>query len=43
MKDYKFYGAKNADIKDSYGNTPKDYYDILSNLWSKETFAKRMQ
>ncbi|RIA77859.1 hypothetical protein EI71_00836 [Anaeroplasma bactoclasticum] len=43
MKDYKFYGAKNADIKDSYGNTPKDYYDILSNLWSKETCAKRMQ
>ena len=40
---YKFYGNENANIKDSYGKTPKDYYDILTNIWSKETCAPRMR
>lgn len=43
MKEYKFYGADGANITDSYGYTPKDYYDILSNLWSKESCAPRMR
>jgi hypothetical protein len=40
---YKFYGAENANIKDKNGLTPKDYYDLLSSLWSKDTCAPRMR
>ena len=43
MKEYKFYNAKNANIKDARGLTPRDYYDLLSNIWSKKTCAPRMQ
>jgi hypothetical protein len=42
-KDYKFYGWKNANIKDKNGLTPKDYYDLLLNIWSRETCAPRMR
>ena len=43
MKNYKFYGWKTADIKDSLGRTPRDYYDILSDIWCAETCAPRMR
>ncbi|MCR5113345.1 MAG: hypothetical protein K6A63_05345 [Acholeplasmatales bacterium] len=43
MKEYKFYNAKNANIIDERGLTPRDYYDLLSNIWSKKTCAPRMQ
>ena len=43
MKTYKFYGWETADIKDSLGRTPRDYYDILSDLWCAETCAPRMR
>ena len=40
---YGFYGAETADIKDSKGLTPRDYYDILSGLWSAQTCAPRLR
>ncbi len=40
---YSFYGWKTADIKDERGMTPRDYYDILSNIWCAETCAPRMR
>ena len=43
MKNYKFNGWKTADIKDSLGRTPRDYYDILSDIWCAETCAPRMR
>ena len=43
MKEYKFYNAKNANIKDARGLTPRDYYDLLSKIWSKKTCAPRLQ
>ena len=43
MKTYNFYGWEKADIKDSLGRTPRDYYDILSDIWCAETCAPRMR
>ena len=43
MKEYKFYGWDTADIKDVNGLTPRDYYDILSNIWCADTCAPRMR
>ncbi len=43
MTEYKFYGWETADIKDSRGLTPRDYYDLLSGLWRAETCAPRMR
>jgi hypothetical protein len=43
MKTYNFYGWETADVKDSLGRTPRDYYDILSTLWCAETCAPRMR
>ena len=40
---YGFYGWKTADIKDSNGLTPRDYYDLLSNIWCADTCAPRMR
>lgn len=40
---YKFYGWEIADIKDSHGRTPRDYYDLLSDIWSADTCAPRMR
>ena len=40
---YKFYGWKTADVKDSLGLTPRDYYDLLSDCWCAETCAPRMR
>ena len=43
IKNYTFHGWKAADIRDSLGRTPRDYYDILSDLWCAETCAPRMR
>ena len=43
MKEYKFYGWETADIKDTGGLTPGDYYDILSDIWCADTCAPRMR
>ena len=40
---YRFYGWKSADIKDDRGLTPRDYYDILDNIWTAETCAPRLR
>ena len=42
-KAYRFYGWENADVRDRNGLTPRDYYDILSDLWCRETCAVRMR
>ena len=42
-KKYIFYGWENANIKDERGRTIRDYYDILSYLWSIETCAPRLR
>ncbi len=43
MKQYKFYGWESADIKDKTGRTPRDYYDILTEIWCAKTCAPRMR
>ena len=43
MKTYKFYGWEKADVKDKYGLTPRDYYDLLSEIWAADTCAPRMR
>ena len=40
---YGFYGWQNATIKDEIGLTPRDYYDLLSQIWSADTCAPRMR
>ncbi len=40
---YKFYGRENADVKDKRGLTPRDYYDILSDIWQSDTCVPRMR
>ena len=42
-KEYKFYGWETANIKDERGLDIRDYYDILSDLWSIETCAPRLR
>ena len=42
-KPYSFYGWQTADIRDERGLTPRDYYDLLSGIWCKETCAERMR
>lgn len=39
----RFYGWQTADLTDPRGLTPRDYYDLLSGLWSAETCAPRMR
>lgn len=43
MKTYRFYGWEAANIRDSLGLTPCDYYDLLSGIWCAETCAPRMR
>ena len=43
MKAYQFYGWEAANIRDSLGLTPCDYYDLLSDIWCAETCAPRMR
>ena len=40
---YRFYGWQSADIADERGLTPRDYYDLLSGIWSADTCAPRMR
>ena len=40
---YGFYGWQNAAIQDELGLTPRDYYDLLSQIWSADTCAPRMR
>ena len=42
-KTYRFYGWQTADLRDSHGLTPRDYYDLLSGLWCAGTCAPRMR
>ena len=37
---YGFYGWQNAAIQDELGLTPRDYYDLLSQIWSADTCTK---
>jgi len=41
--EYRFYGWQTADITDRYGLTPRDYYDLLKNIWCADTCAPRMR
>ena len=43
MKEYRFYGWQSADIRDPHGLTPREMYDLLSEIWSAETCAPRMR
>ena len=43
MSKYKFYGCESAEIKDKHGLTPRDYYDLLSDIWCADTCAPRMR
>lgn len=40
---YRFYGWKTADVTDAQGRTPRDIYDLLSNIWCEYTCAPRMR
>ena len=40
---YGFYGWETADIRDSRGLTPCDYYDLLSRVWCAETCAPALR
>ena len=40
---YQFYGWQTADIRDARGLTPRDYYDLLSEIWCADTCAPRMR
>lgn len=40
---YRFYGWETANIVDDRGLTPRDYYDLLSELWCAETCTPRMR
>ena len=43
IKEYKFYGWEQADIRDSHSLTPRDYYDLFSDIWCEYTCAPRMR
>ena len=40
---YRFYGWQTADLTDARGLTPRDYSDLLSRVWCRETCAARMR
>ncbi len=43
MSEYKFYGWQTADITTENGMTPRDYYDLLSDIWCADTCAPRLR
>ncbi len=48
MREYKFYGAANANVapideKYSFIENPRVLYELLLNIWCKETCAPRLQ
>ncbi len=40
---YRFYGWETANVTDDRGRTPRDIYDLLSNIWCEYTCAPRMR
>ena len=40
---YRFYGWETANVTDAMGRTPRDIYDLLSNIWCEYTCAPRMR
>lgn len=40
---YHFYGWEKATVQDAGGRTPRDYYDLLSEIWCEGTCAPRMR
>ena len=38
-----FYGWETADVTDALGRTPRDLYDLLSDIWCEYTCAPRMR
>ena len=40
---YQFYGWEKAVIQDSHGLTPRNYYDLLSGIWCRDTCTPRMR
>ncbi len=43
MAEYSFYGWESSEIHDENGLTPRDYYDILSEIWCEYTCAPRLR
>lgn len=43
MSEYNFYGWQTALIRDNNLLTPRDYYDLLSDIWCAETCAPRLR
>ncbi len=43
MSQYNFYGWETADVKEKHGLTPRDLYDLLTEVWCAETCAPRMR
>lgn len=43
MRTYRFYGWQTADVLNKNGLTPRDCYDLLSDIWSADTCAPRMR
>ncbi len=42
-REYRFYGWEKAVFTDSRGLSPRNYFDLLSNIWSADTCAPRMR
>ena len=40
---FRFHGWKTANVTDDQGRTPRDIYDLLSNIWCEYTCAPRMR
>ena len=43
MEKHHFYGHETAAVRDRYGYTPCEYYDLLSSIWCAETCAPRLR
>ena len=43
MGKYGFYGWQTANVTESHGLTPRDCYDLLTELWCAGTCAPRMR
>ncbi len=39
----RFYGEKTARIRDTFGRSPADYFELLLKIWSADTCAPRMR
>ena len=40
---FRFHGWETANVTDDQGRTPRDIYDLLSNIWCEYTCAPRMR